>query len=224
MFRDRQEAGEKLTLKLKKIINPTGGSEQNFVVVALLRGGIVLGKKISDYFKIPLLPLSVKKIGAPLNPELAIGAVTSDRTYYLDEDLIKYLNIGKDYMENSLEVKWREAQTLQKKFPTSPHSASSGLRGASKDKISLKDKRVIIVDDGIATGTTAICTSIYAKKEKAQEIILAAPVIGKDTFKNIKKYFDRVVSLKIVDNLTSVSQFYKNFSQITDEEMFNFLL
>ena len=204
MFRDRQEAGEKLALKLRNIV-----SGEDFVVVALLRGGIILGKKIEEAFKIPLVPLSVKKIGAPLNPELAIGAVTFDRTYYLDKDLIRHLSIDKDYVKNSLEIKRKEAQVLQKQF---------------KDKISLKDKKVIIVDDGIATGATAICASIYSKKQGAKEIILVAPVIGKDTFKNIKKYFDRIIFLKIANNLTSVSQFYKYFPQITDEEVLSFLL
>ena len=204
MFENRQEAGELLAVKLKKIIK--GG---DFVVVALLRGGIVLGKKISDYFKIPLFPLSVKKIGAPLNPELAIGAVTFDKTYYFDKDLIKHLSVDEDYIKRFSETKSKEALILQKKF---------------KNKISLKDKKVIIVDDGIATGTTAICASIYAKKQKAGEIILATPLIAKDSLRIIKTYFDRVVSLKTPRTLTSVSQFYKYFPQVTDEEVINFLV
>src|SRR3989344_9507037 len=145
MYKDREEAGEQLTLKLRKIIT---GDE--FVVVALLRGGIVLGKIIADYFKIPLFSLSVKKIGAPLNSELAIGAVTFNKIYYFDEYLIKYLDVGQEYIKNSLESKRKEAETLQKKFST-----TLALRGASK--ISLRSKRVVIVDDGVATGTTVIC-------------------------------------------------------------------
>ena len=204
MFKDRQEAGEKLARRLKKVITGEG-----FVIVALLRGGIVLGKKISDYFKIPLFPLAIKKIGAPFNQELAIGAVTFDGTSYFDKDLIKHLSVDEDYIKSSQEAKWKEAETLQKQF---------------KSKISLKDKKVVIVDDGIATGTTAICASIYGKKQKAKEIILATPVIAKDTLKHIKIYFDKVISLKTVSNLTSVSQFYKNFPQINDKEVLNYLI
>ena len=204
IFKDREEAGQKLALKLKKII-----SDKDFVVVALLRGGIVLGKIISDYFKIPLLPLTVKKIGAPLNPELAIGAVTFDRTSYFDKGMIRHLMIDEDYIKSSLENKSKEAQTLQNKF---------------KMKISLENKRIVIADDGIATGATAICAAIYAKKEKTKEIILAAPVISKDTLKNIKIYFDKVIPLKIVNNLASVSQFYESFPQVTDEEVLNYLV
>lgn len=199
MFRDREEAGERLALKLKKVIK-----DNNFVVVALLRGGIVLGKKISDYFKIPLFPLSVKKIGAPMNPELAIGAVTFDKTNFLDEELIKHLDVDREYIKKSLENKRNEAESLQKKFPT-----TLALRGA----------RVVIVDDGVATGTTAICAAIYAKKEMAKEVILATPVIGKEILSNIKKYFDGVIALKKVENLASVSQFYINFPQVEDSEV-----
>ena len=203
MFKDRQEAGEKLALKLKKIIKG-----ESSVVVALLRGGVVLGKKISDYFKIPLFPLSVKKIGAPLNSELGIGAVTFDKTHYLDKGLIEYLDVDSQYIKNSLENKKKEAETLQNKF---------------KMKISLENKKVIIVDDGVATGTTAICAAMYAKNQKAEEIILATPVIGQETLRNIQKYFDRIIPLKIVNSLTSVSQFYKYFPQVENEEVIEIL-
>lgn len=199
MFRDREEAGQRLALKLKKVIK-----DNNFVVVALLRGGVVLGKIISDYFKIPLFPLSVKKIGAPMNPELAIGAVTLDKTNFLDGELIKYLDVDREYLETLLENKRKEAENLQEQFKNLP---------------SLKDKKVVIVDDGIATGTTAICAAIYAKKGMAKEVILATPVIGKETLRNIKKYFDRIISLKTVNNLKSVSQFYINFPQVENSEV-----
>lgn len=203
MFKDREEAGQKLALELRKIIK-----DRDFVVVSLLRGGIVLGKKISDYFKVSLLPLAVKKIGAPSNPELAIGAVAFDKTHYLDEDLIRHLNVDQVYIKNSLEDKRKEAQTLQKKF---------------KEEIPLKDKKVVIVDDGVATGTTVICASKYVKSAQAKEILLATPLIAKDSLKTIKIHFDRIVSLKIADNLTSVSQFYKYFPQVTDEEVIEIL-
>lgn len=203
IFENREQAGDLLTQKLKKIV-----SGEDFVVVALLRGGIILGKRISDYFKVPLKPLAIKKVGAPNNSELAIGAVTYDRTNYFDKDLIQHLSVNKDYMKNALEVKRKEAEALQKRF---------------KNKISLKGKRVIIVDDGIATGTTAICASIYARKEKAKRIILATPLIAKDTLRNIKNYFDRIVSLKIADNLISVSQFYKHFPQVEDNDVVEIL-
>lgn len=205
-FENREQAGEKLAIELRKIIK-----NRNFVVVSILRGGIVLGKRISDYFNIPLLPLSVKKIGAPLNMELAIGAVTFNKTYYFDRALIKHLQVDKDYMESGLESKWKEAQASQKKF------------SGEMKKISLKNKKVVVVDDGVATGTTAISASFYIRRERAKEIILATPVIAKDVLRNIKRYFDSIVSLKIAGNLSSVSEFYKDFPQVTDKEVIEIL-
>ncbi len=203
MFRDREEAGRLLALKLRKIIKG-----KDFVVVALLRGGIVLGKKISDYFKIPLFPLSVKKIGAPTNPELAIGAVTQDKTYYFDKDLINHLRVQENYLNKLSEIKSKEAQKLQHKF---------------QGKISLKNKKVVIVDDGVATGATVICAAKYIRRLQAKEMILATPLIAKDSLKNIKSHFDRIISLKIVDHLASVSQFYRHFPQLEDNEVIEIL-
>jgi predicted phosphoribosyltransferase len=206
MFKDREEAGELLAKKLEKIIT------RDFVVVALLRGGIILGKKISDYFNLPLKPLTVKKIGAPLNPELGIGAVTFDKTYYFNEKIIRDLNISEDYNETILENKCKEAKLSQDEIEK------------KTEKISWIGKNVVIVDDGVAIGTTVICASLYLKKQKVKKIILAIPVISKDAINNIKKYFDKVVSLKIVSNLSSVSQSYKEFPQVTDEEVLNYLV
>ncbi|MBF8249648.1 MAG: putative phosphoribosyltransferase [Candidatus Levybacteria bacterium] len=206
MFKDREEAGELLALKLKKIIKG-----QDFVVVALLRGGIVLGKKVADYFKIPLVPLSVKKIGAPSNPELAIGAITADKTFYFDENLIDRLGVDGKYLKEMSKAKAEEAKILQNKFPPLPR-----LRRASK--VSLEDKKVIIVDDGVATGATAICASAYVRKHEAKEIILATPIIGKESRGTIKQYFNKIVALKIAQNLGAVGEFYEYFPQVSDEE------
>ncbi len=199
MFRDREDAGNKLALKLRKTIK-----DNNFVVVALLRGGIVLGKKISDYFKVPLFPLAIKKIGAPLDSELAIGAVTFDETSYFDKDLIQHLNVDINYIKNSLGIKSKEAEELQRLF---------------KSKISLENKKVIVVDDGVATGATVICAVKYVKKLQAKEIILATPIIAKDSLKIIKNHFDRVVSLEVVQKFHAIGEFYADFRQLSDEEL-----
>lgn len=206
MFESRQEAGKLLVLKLKKIV------KKDFIVVPLLRGGIVLGKEISDYFNLPLKPLAIKKLGAPLNPELGIGAVAFDKTYYFNEDIVKNLDIMEDYKKNILKTKYREAEELQEKVEK------------NKKKISCVGKNIIVVDDGVAIGNTVICASLYLKKQKAGKIILAVPVISKEGINSIKNYFDRVVSLKVSSNFGSISEFYKSFPQVTDKEVLNFLL
>lgn len=206
MFKDREQAGELLSLKLKKVLG-----RGDFVVVSLLRGGIVLGKKISDYFRIPLFPLAVKKISAPLNPELGIGAVTFDGTSFLNESMIDDMNIPSDYIKTVLEERCKEAKLLQDKIE------------ANTEKVSWKGKSAIVVDDGVATGNTAICASIYLEKQKVEEVFLATPVISKDRLSNIKGYFDKVIALKTVGDFGAVGEFYRYFPQVEDNEVIKLL-
>ena len=207
MFEDREDAGKNLALKLKRIIKG-----KDYIVVALLRGGIVLGKKISDYFQIPLYPLVIRKIGSPDNPELAIGAIGPKKTIYWDEKFIKYLSVNNDYKSIIIEEKSKEVEGLEKIFKT---------QSASRQ---IKNKKVILVDDGVATGASAICASIFLKKEKTKEIILAAPIVTKDILRDINKYFDRVIALKVVENLGSVGEFYRCFPQVSNEEALSRML
>lgn len=200
MFKDREQAGEKLALKLKKIIKG-----EDFVVVALLRGGIVLGKVIADYFQIPLYPLVIRKIGAPNNPELAIGAIGPKKTIYWDERILRYLEVNVGYKSKIIEEKSKEVEELEKIFKTQ----SAIWR--------IKSKKVILVDDGVATGASAICAAKFLKKEKAKKVILAIPIIAKDILRDINKYFDRIIALKIVENLGSVGEFYGYFPQVSNE-------
>lgn len=198
MFKDREDAGEKLALKLKKIIK-----REDFVVVALLRGGIVLGKVIADYFQIPLYPLVIRKIGAPNNPELAIGAIGPKKTIYWDERILRYLEVNVGYKSKIIEEKSKEVEKLEKTFNA---------------KANFKSKKVILVDDGVATGASTICAAKFLKKEKTKKVILATPVIAKDILRDINKYFDGVIALKIVENLGSVGEFYGYFPQVSNEE------
>jgi len=204
MFEDREQAGDLLALKLKKIIKG-----EDFIIVPLLRGGIILGKRISDYFNLPQKPLAVKKIAAPFNPELGIGAVTVDKTYYFNEEMIRDLNISADYRKKALENKYKEAKLLQEKIEK------------NIEKISYKEKTTVVVDDGVAIGNTVICASIYLKKQKVKKIILATPVISKDGINSIKNYFDKVISLKIVSSFSAIGEFYRYFPQVSEEEVFS---
>ena len=206
MFENREEAARRLALEIEKQIG-----YRDFVIAAILRGGIVLGKIIADYFKVPLEPLVIRKMGAPSEKELAIGAIGPKNTIYWDEGLIKRLGIDPDYRvlivkEKSLELKKLEDKINEQRKP-----------------LDFTNKKVIVVDDGVATGTTVICASMFLKKIGAGSIMLATPVIAKDTFYNIKKYFDKVIALEIAPNFYAVGQFYKDFPQVEDEEVVELL-
>jgi len=204
MFESREEAAVKLCLKLKNIVKA-----KDIVVIALVRGGVILGKVIADNFKVPLDILVVKKIGAPQNSELAIGAVGPGNTVYWNRDLCKELGLSKEE-KFELKNKKEEQRKEQEKL----------LGGLHIDFI---EKSIILVDDGVATGATVIAASKYLKKNGAKEVILAVPVIAKDTVVNIKKYFDDVCSLKIVKDFYAVGQFYRNFPQIENEQVIEML-
>lgn len=204
MFENREEAASKLCLKLKSVVKG-----KDIVVIALVRGGVVLGKIIADYFKAPLDILVIKKIGAPLNDELAIGAVGPENTVYWNNGLCKALGLSQKE-KLKLKKEKEEQRRAQEKLFESCH-------------IDFKKKSVILVDDGVATGATAIAAAKFLKKKDVKEIIIAIPVISKDTLLSIKRYFDAVCSLKIVKDFYAVGQFYRSFSQIENEQVIKIL-
>ena len=204
MFEDRREAGIKLSLKIQKILK-----NKKFIVVALARGGVVLGKIISESFDVPLDILVVKKIGAPQNPELAIGAVGPLDTVYWNDSLCKDLGIKEE-----------EKRSLRERKEVERIKQEVILKGNGVD---FKGKTVILVDDGIATGSTAIVASYALRKKKAKEVILAVPVASKDTLRDIKRYFDTVIYLLSVWNFYAVGEFYKNFPPVENEQVLKIL-
>lgn len=206
MFEDREEAARLLALEIEKQIE-----YRDFVIAAILRGGIVLGKVIADYFRVHLEPLVVRKLGAPSEKELAIGALGPKNTIYWDEGLIKRLCVDKEYKSSIVRKKRSEHKNLE------------DIINGQRKPLDFTDKKVIVVDDGVATGTTVICASMFLKKVGAGSIMLATPVIAKDTFNNMKKYFDKVIALEIAPNFYSVGQFYKDFPQVSDDEVVELL-
>jgi len=206
MFRDRIDAGRLLALKLRKVVNG-----KDFVVAGITRGGVVIAKKIADYFKFPLFPLVVKKLSPPNNSEFAIGAIGPKKTVYWDKDYVRRFKISRKYREGAVKNKSKEVERLEK------------LLKSEKKSPDFKNKKVIVVDDGVATGATVICASKFLKKEKAELIILATPVIAQDSFSYIKKYFDMVIALKKSRDFSSVGQFYVNFGQVENKEVIKIL-
>jgi len=197
IFKDRKEAGEKLAkVLLKKKLKSS-------VVISLLRGGIIVGQEVSKKLKIPHLPLAVAKIPAPSQSELAIGALCFDFTY-LDPKLINSLNIDRETSKKQILIAKEKFRSYLKRF------------GLKKSNYRLKNKVVILVDDGVATGSTVKAALLFVKSLKPHKIILATP-IAPDDFEN--PGFDEVVIIHRDPSFSSVSQFYKEFPQIKDDEV-----
>ncbi|OGH18180.1 MAG: hypothetical protein A3F31_00315 [Candidatus Levybacteria bacterium RIFCSPHIGHO2_12_FULL_38_12] len=200
MFTNRQEAGELLAEKLVEFKN-----KKDVLVLGIPRGGVVVAKIIADMLSLPLDIIVVKKISLPINPELAIGAVGPEKTVYWDEELCKRLDVSREVRRKEMRVKDQERSEREKI-----------LRGEKKAP-SFRNKTVLLVDDGIATGATVLVSAKYLKKKKVKGLILAVPVISNDTFRGISKYFDRMVFLEVSSEFGAVGQFYEEFTQISDE-------
>lgn len=198
MFEDRVEAGLLLGEKLK---------EENLLgslLFAIPRGGIIVGDTVSTITSSPFYPFIVKKIGAPNNPELAIGAISETGEVLLDEKLINHLKLPKEELKRLVEEKKSEVERRKDSY--------------SLALPNLKGKTVIIIDDGVATGATVAVAALSLKKLGAKKIILATPVIAREVKAELKKYFNKIISLKTAKNLHSVGQFYKNFDEVSDRE------
>jgi putative phosphoribosyl transferase len=200
MFEDRVDAAKQLCPKLEKFSN-----KKDVIVIGLMRGGLVTAKTISQVLNLKLKPLVVKKIQDPQNNELAIGAMTSLKDIFLNDALIKTLNISEFDINKQISIKWKEIRIISKTF-------NINYKG-------FKNKDIILVDDGVATGASVIAARDFLKKLGVNKIILATPVIATDTLKSIKKYFNEIICLIKENDFYAVGQFYKNFEQISNQEL-----
>jgi predicted phosphoribosyltransferase len=200
-FSSRVEAGKLLADKIKNIVSAKS------IVLGIPRGGIIVANEIAKKLKLQLDIVLSRKIGAPLNPEFAIGAVSEDGNIFTDEDILRREKINKDYIERESKFQIQEIQRRIKKYRQ------------VKEKISLKDKTVIITDDGVATGATMQAAAWSAQGDKPNKIIVALPVGPEDTLKRLKDSVDEVICLRVPDFFSAVGQFYADFPQIEDEEV-----
>ncbi len=208
VFEDRCEAGYKLAFQLRKLRLKRG------LVLGLARGGVVVAAEIAKMFNWPLVALVFKKIGAPGNSELAIGAVGSSGPPYLDWSLIAKLNVKTDYLKLAIAQARLEAKKREELY-------QSGLRRMRELKLATQD--VILVDDGLATGATVMAAIKFLKKFKPKRLILAIPIAPFSTAKNLADLVDRVIILHQDEHFQAVGQFYRNFSQVSDEQVINLL-
>ncbi len=204
MFKDRTEAGEKLTQKLKEDLG--GEALKKAVILAIPRGGVAVGKEIGQSLNLPLNCLIIKKIPSPENEELAIGAVGEGGVVVWEEKLCHELAVSLEYKQEIVKKKIIEFEQKENDFR------------AGRPLPEIRGKLVIIVDDGVATGATVRAAVAVVRNFNPQEVVVAVPVIALDTLPEIKKITDRLVYLEAPEMFFSVDQFYQDFRQLTDEE------
>ncbi len=204
-FQDRTDAGRRLADAL------LDRSIEADIVLAIPRGGLPLGRAVADALGVPLDIVVASKIGAPHNPEFAIGAVARDGSAWLDQDTIDRFGIDEAYVERE---RRREAENADLKA-----ERYRGDRGAPD----LEGKTVVVVDDGVATGSTAIAAVRLVRERGAERVVLAIPVGPPDTVVELEGETDDVVCLSTPANFGAVGQFYDRFGQVSDDEAIAYL-
>jgi predicted phosphoribosyltransferase len=210
MFKDRREAGEKLAERLTAYKDLAEG-----IVLAIPRGGVVVGRVVADRLGLPLDVLVVRKIGAPGNEELAVGAVgpavNGGSVVVWDEDLCRQLSISEDW-----KMKAQERMSDEVVRRIQEYRGNNG-------SLRVVGKTVVLVDDGIATGATVAAGIKWLKAEGSAKIVLAVPVVAGDTWRKLKTMVDEAVVVEVPEWLAAVGQFYENFGQVSDEEVIRLL-
>jgi putative phosphoribosyl transferase len=218
IFIDRRDAAEQLAKKLdwlkaettKESIEPDKIST-NIVVLAIPRGGVIIGDIIASNLGSRLDIVVSRKIGAPSNPELAIGAVMPDGSVYTNMNIVNHLSVPAGYIDSQAKAEVREIERRLYRF-----------RGNIEYEESLRGKAVVLVDDGIATGATILAAAKWLRsKNLCKKLVIAAPVAppSDSTLESLKNLADEVIILYSPEPFYAVGQFYKRFPQVSDDEV-----
>lgn len=202
MFADRLDGGRQLAALMKSL-----KGQKDAIVLGLVRGGVVTAYAIAQELKLPLGVMSVKKIGAPYQPELALGAVCADGSTYFNSRVMAAFGLREQDCSQAVLQKQLEAQEKLKRFV---------LPGQS---LMLKNQTVILVDDGLATGATMMASIASARAQGASKVVVAVPVAAVDSFRRAKEAADQVYCLLVPEDFSAVGEFYYDFSQVEDEEV-----
>jgi putative phosphoribosyl transferase len=201
-FHDRREAGQLLARRLAQYQDRT-----DVVVLALPRGGVPVAYEIARELKAPLDVFLVRKLGVPWHPELAMGAIAGTGTEVLNGDVVSAYNIPPHVIRAVAERERGELERRLRKY-----------RG-TRPMPDLRDRVVILVDDGLATGSTMRAAVGAIRQERPRSIVVAVPVAASDTCRDFRDEVDEVLCLHTPPDFVAVGRWYEEFSQTTDEEV-----
>jgi putative phosphoribosyl transferase len=204
LFRDRREAGEQLAAALE------GLRGQPVVVLGIPRGGVEIGAVVARALSADLDVVIPRKVGAPGNPELGLGAV-AEGVQVLDDHLMRMLGVGEDYLKGEIEAQEEEIRRR------------SAAYRKDRPPLNLAGNVAVVVDDGVATGGTAVAALRWARAQGAATVMLAVPVAPKEAVKRLQREADEVRVLATPEPFYAVGQWYQDFPQVSDERVVELL-
>ncbi|ULA66992.1 MAG: Pribosyltran domain-containing protein [Nitrospira sp.] len=206
MFKNREEAGELLAQELVAFRNDPSG-----ILLALPRGGVTVGYQLSLVLHLPLDVLITRKIGAPGNPEYALGALSETGAVYWNQEALSGLSLSERDLAAAIQAQQTEV------------SRRVALYRQGRPFPNLKDRTVIIVDDGLATGATFFASVASVRRAHPRRIIGAVPVGPRSTIQEARTLVDQLVVLEVPEPFYAVGNFYQDFEQVEDREVLQYL-
>ncbi|MFC9133169.1 phosphoribosyltransferase [Streptomyces sp. NPDC057099] len=204
-FRDRRQAGRELAEKLRT--RQDAGALPRPLVLALPRGGVAVASEVATALDAPLDVLVVRKIGAPFQEEYGVGAMAGDEVPLLDEDALRHLGLGVADLAPVIE---RERAELRRR---------ERLYRQGRPAPDLRGRTVIVVDDGLATGSTARAALRSVRRRAPARLVLAAPVCSPEAAELMRAEADEVLCLHQPAAFMAVGLWYENFDQLTDQDV-----
>jgi predicted phosphoribosyltransferase len=202
LFQDRFEAGRFLASRLQPLAN-----RPDVVVLALPRGGVPVGYEVAKALNAPLDVFVVRKLGVPGQPELAMGALASGGARVLNEQVVRALGIPDHVIDAIAAQEQRELERREREYRD------------GRPPVDVEGKTVILVDDGLATGSSMRVAALALKERKPREIIVAVPVASAATCEEFQSEVDQVVCGVTPEPFWAVGQWYRDFSQVSDDEV-----
>lgn len=206
MFKNREEAGELLVQELAAFRN-----DSSAILLALPRGGVVVAFQLSLALHLPLDVLITRKIGAPGNPEYALGAVSETGAVYWNREALSGLALTDRDLTAAVHAQQQEV------------ARRVALYRQGRPFPPLKDRTVILVDDGLATGATFFASVATARQAHPRRVIGAVPVGPRSTVEQARAIVDQLVVLRVPDPFYAVGNFYRDFEQVEDREVLQYL-
>lgn len=207
MFTDRTDAGRQLADALQQF------KGRNVVILALPRGGLPVAYEVAKSLDAPLDLVLVRKIGAPYQKELAVGAIVDGEHPQIvtNPDVMRMLGISQDYIDEAAAEQLKEIERRRK------------LYFGHSERVPLDGKTAIIIDDGIATGATMRAALQAILQSKAEKVIIAVPVASPDIIRSLKAEADEVICLEEHPDFGAVGMYYQEFFQVSDDEVVRIL-